>query len=165
MTAEVIVTIIAALAFAVGITGIVVPILPGSILIILGTLAWAIVVGGWGAWIPFALILVFSLLGITCSYVLTGRRLKQNEVPGWAIFVAVLGGVLGIFLLPGPGLILGFIAALFLVEYSRRKDPREAWASTWVALKALGIGILLELLLAMASATVFIVAAAFALFG
>lgn len=165
MTAEVIATIVAALAFAVGITGIIVPVLPGSILIIIGTLIWAIVVGGWGAWIPFVIITIFSIIGMICSYVMTGRTLKQKEVPGWAILAAVAGGVVGFFVIPGPGLLIGFVLALFLVEYSRRQDASLAWSSTWTAIKALGIGILLETGLAIASATVFAIAAAFALFG
>lgn len=164
MTADIIATIVAAVAFAIGITGIVVPVLPGSILIIIGTLIWAVVVGGWGAWIPFVIITLLSIAGMTCSYVLTGRTLKKKEVPGWAIIVAVIGGVAGFFLLPGPGLLIGFILSLYLVEYSRRRNAREAWSSTWTAIKALGIGILLELVLAILSATVFAFAAAFALF-
>lgn len=161
MTADIIATIVAALAFAVGITGIIVPVLPGSITIIIGTLIWAIVVGGWGAWIPFAIILLLCSAGMVCSYVLTGKRLKDREIPGWAIAVAVLAGVVGMFLIPGPGLLIGFVAALFLVEWQRRQDPAVAWSSTWTAIKALGIGILLELSLALAAAFVFVIAVAF----
>ncbi len=164
MGPEIIAAFIGALAFAIGITGIIVPVLPGSITIIIGTLIWAIIVGGWGAWIPFVIIAILCGAGMTSSYVLAGRQLKQQETPSWAILVAVLGGIVGFFLFPGPGVIIGFILALFLTEYSRRKDVHDALRHTGSALKALGIGILIEVSLATVAALVFIVAAAYAIF-
>ena len=139
MPVDIIVTIIAALAFAVGITGIVLPVLPGSFLILTGMLVWAIGIGGWTGWVAFALVAMFSIAGMASSYVLTGRKLKQSEVPTWAIFVAIGCAILGLFLIPGLN-------------------------STLSTLKTLGIGILVELLLAMASGTVFIVALGIHLF-
>ena len=43
-----------ALAIAVGLAGILVPILPGSVLILGGVLVWALDVGGATAWAVFA---------------------------------------------------------------------------------------------------------------
>ena len=164
MGSDILVTVIAALAFAVGITGIIVPVLPGSITIIIGTLIWAIVIGGTGAWVAFAVITLLSLVGMTCSYVLTGRQLKRQETPGWAVALAIVGGLVGFFVIPGPGLILGFILALFGTEYARRKDANEAVRSTLTALKALGIGILLEAGCALISATIFILVSGYHFF-
>lgn len=164
MGPEIIAAFIGALAFAIGITGIIVPILPGSITIIIGTLIWAIIVGGWNAWIPFVIITILCSAGMASSYILAGRQLKKQETPAWAILLAVLGGIVGFFLIPGPGVIIGFILALFLTEYSRRKDAQDALRHTGSALKALGIGILIEVSLAAAAAVVFIIAAAYAIF-
>ena len=164
MPVDIIVTIIAALAFAVGITGIVLPVLPGSFLILIGMLVWAIGIGGWTGWVAFALVAMFSIAGMASSYVLTGRKLKQSEVPTWAIFVAIGCAILGLFLIPGPGLLIGFILGFFFVELSRKREFHDALSSTLSTLKTLGIGILVELLLAMASGTAFIVALGIHLF-
>ena len=81
LTVQVVVTVVVALAYIVGLTGIIVPVLPGTILIVIATLVWAIIIGGWPAWVAFVIILLLGAAGMTCSYVLTGRRLKANEVP------------------------------------------------------------------------------------
>ena len=49
LTVQIIVTVLAGLAYVVGLTGIIVPVLPGTITLVLATLVWAIVVGGWPA--------------------------------------------------------------------------------------------------------------------
>ena len=151
MTVDIIATVIAGLLFLVGMTGIVLPVLPGTITILVTALVWAIVVGGWPAWIAFAFIAVFSIAGMTSSYVLTGRRLKQAEVPTWPILVGIVGAIVGIFVIPFVGLFVGFVVGLYGAEWARRKDARLAWDSSWVAVKALGIGIMLELGFAMLS--------------
>lgn len=145
LTLDIIATIVAGILFLVGLTGIVLPILPGSITILVTMLVWAIIVGGWPAWVGFALVAVFSIAGMTCSYVLTGRKLKKAEVPNWPILVGLVAGVVGIFVIPFLGLFIGFVLGLYGSEWYRRKDPKLAWESSWLAIKTLGIGIVVEL--------------------
>src|SRR5699024_9101626 len=45
LTAQIIVTVLAGIAYIVGLTGIVVPVLPGTVTIVLAALVWAIVIG------------------------------------------------------------------------------------------------------------------------
>lgn len=159
LTVDVIATVVAGLLFLVGLTGIVVPVLPGSITIVVAMLAWAVVVGGWPAWVAFALVAVFSIAGMSSSYVLTGRRLKRAEVPTWPIVVGIVAGIVGIFAIPFLGLFIGFIVGLYAAEWYRRKDPRLAWESSWLAIRTLGVGIAVELGLGLLSTLVFAIAA------
>lgn len=159
LTIDIIATIVAGILFLVGLTGIVLPILPGSITILLTSLVWAIVVGGWPAWVAFGFIAVFSIAGMTCSYVLTGRKLKKNEVPNWPIFVGIAMGIVGIFVIPFVGLFVGFVVGLYGAEWYRRKDPKLAWESSWLAIKTLGVGIVVELGLGFCSTIAFAVGA------
>ena len=145
LTLQVLVGILVGIAYAVGLTGIVVPVIPGSITILIASLVWAIVLGGW-AWLGFGLIALFCAAGMTCSYVMTGRKLRQAEVPYWPIVIGIVAAIIGFFAIPVIGLPIGFVAGLFGAEWYRRKDPKLAWDSSWVAIKALGIGICLELL-------------------
>lgn len=157
LTVQIVVTIVVGLAYIVGLTGIVMPVIPGSITILIGSLVWAFVLGGW-TWLAFALIAVFSIAGMICSYVMTGRRLKQNDVPTWPILVGVIAGIVGIFVIPFLGLPIGFILGLYGSEWYRRRNAKLAWESSWIAIKAFGIGVMLELCFGFASTLTFAIA-------
>lgn len=159
LTVDVIVTILAGIAYVVGMTGIVVPVLPGTITYVAATLVWAIVIGGWEAWVAFAIILLLGAAGMTTSYVLTGRKLKKHDVPTWPIVVGIIAGIVGIFVIPFVGLPIGFLIGLYASESLRLKDWKQGWTSTWVAVKALGVGIIIELSLAFLATITFAVAA------
>lgn len=158
LTVQIIVTVLAALAYFVGLTGIIVPVLPGTITIVIATLVWAIVIGGWPAWIAFAIVLVLGAIGMTCSYVLTGRRLKEAEVPMWPVLVGIASGIVGIFVIPFLGLPIGFLIGLYVAESLRLKDWRKGLDNAWIAIKALGLGIIIEFSLAMLSTITFAIA-------
>ena len=98
LTVQIIVTVLAGLAYAVGLTGIIVPVLPGTITIVIATLVWAILIGGWPAWVAFGIVLLLGAAGMTASYVLTGRRLHAAEVPMWPVYVAIAAAVVGLLL-------------------------------------------------------------------
>ncbi|MGO2360215.1 MAG: DUF456 domain-containing protein [Brachybacterium tyrofermentans] len=157
LTVQIIVTVLAGLAYIVGLTGIVVPVLPGTITIAIATLVWAIVIGGWPAWIVFAIVLVLSAIGMTTSYVLTGRKLHAAEVPMWPIYVGIAAGIVGFFVIPLLGLPIGFVLGLCISEAVRQKDLSKGLGSAWIAVKALGVGIMIEFSLAMLSTIVFAV--------
>ncbi|MGP5640597.1 DUF456 domain-containing protein [Brachybacterium tyrofermentans] len=155
LTVQIIVTVLAGLAYIVGLTGIVVPVLPGTITIAIATLVWAIVIGGWPAWIVFAIVLLLSAIGMTTSYVLTGRKLHAAEVPMWPIYVGIAAGIVGFFVIPLLGLPIGFVLGLCISEAVRQKDLSKGLGSAWIAVKALGVGIMIEFSLAMLSTIVF----------
>ena len=154
MTPEIIAAIAAAVLALVGLTGIVVPVLPGSATVGVGALIWAIWgASGWG-WIAFAVIAVLLIIGNLSSLLLTGKSLQRNEVPKWPITVGLLLGVVGMFVLPGFGLPIGFALGLLLAEWYRMRDLGKAVATSWQTIKALGTGILIELTCAMLAAGV-----------
>ena len=158
LTVQIIVTVLVGLAYAVGLTGIIVPVLPGTITLVLATLIWAIVVGGWPAWVAFGIVLVLGAIGMATSYVLTGRRLHAAEVPMWPVYVGIASGIVGIFVIPLLGLPIGFLIGLYVSEALRQKDARKGLTSAWVAIKALGTGIIIEFSLAMLSTITFAIA-------
>ncbi|MDN6302416.1 MAG: DUF456 domain-containing protein [Brachybacterium sp.] len=158
LTVQIIVTVVVGIAYVVGLTGIVVPVLPGTITIVIAALVWAIVIGGWTGWVTFAIALVLGAIGMTTSYVLTGRRLHAAEVPMWPIYVAIAAGIVGIFVIPFLGLPIGFLLGLYISEAVRQKDWKRGLTSAWIAMKALGLGILIEFSLAMLSTITFAIA-------
>lgn len=141
---EIVITVIVGLALLVGALGTIIPVLPGSILVISALLVWAIVIGGPVGWTVFAIGAVACGIGMTASALLTGRRLKQREIPNRSIMIGVVLGIIGAFLIPVVGLIVGFIIGLYGSEWARLGDAKAAWDASVVAMKSVGIGMLIE---------------------
>lgn len=159
MTPEIIATIVTVLLIAVGTVGIIVPVLPGSVTILIGLVIWAFVVQSLEGWVSLALGGTLVIAGMSASWVLTGQRLKKREIPNRSLLFGVIGAVVGVFVIPVVGLFVGFIVGLLGSETYRHKDLSAALESSWVAAKAMGIGILVELLCAMIAASTFVVCA------
>ncbi|WGT46975.1 DUF456 domain-containing protein [Tessaracoccus lacteus] len=151
---EFLVAIAAILLALAGLVGIVFPVLPGSLLVGAGALVWAVWgASGWG-WIAFAFAVTLLAVGAGSSWLLTGRSLREREVPGWPVTVGIVVGIVGVFVLPGFGLPIGFAVGLLLAEWWRLRGLRQAASTSWATIKALGVGILVELGCAMLATSV-----------
>ena len=158
MNPETVVTILCGLAILVGVAGTVIPVLPGSILIGLSLLAWAIWGGaGTTGWVVFGIGMVFVLAGMAASAVLTGRKLKQHSIPSRSVVAGLVLGVVGMFIVPVVGLFVGFAAGLLLSELHRTRAIGTAAASSWAALKATGLGMIVEFGLACLAASTWVI--------
>ncbi len=157
MDLQVFMTIVCGALIAVGIAGVVVPILPGSILIIVSLLAWALTVAAPEGWTVFSIGTVLAGAGLAAGIVLTGRTLKQRRIPGRSVTIGVIAGIVGMFVIPVVGLFVGFALGLFLSEFGRQRDARAALTSSLHALKATGLGILAELALACLAGTTWVI--------
>lgn len=136
--------VLVALAIAVGLVGILVPILPGSALVLVAILVWAVEVGGSTAWVVFAVAAALLVAGGVVKFVLPGRRLKEAGIPASTQWVGAAFGVVGFFVVPVVGLFLGFVLGVYVAERSR-VGSAAAWPSTKAALRAAGLSILIEL--------------------
>ncbi|WP_431710385.1 DUF456 domain-containing protein [Glutamicibacter uratoxydans] len=144
MDLQIIYTIIAGLLLFVSALGTIFPVLPGSLLTILTLLGWGWLLGSGPAWWAAGLGMLIAALGWSASAVLTGRKLKEHQVPTGSILWAILGAVIGAFVIPVLGLFIGFAVGLFAGEAARRRELGGALASSWAALKAMGLGIIVE---------------------
>lgn len=153
-----VVTVLCGLAILTGVAGTILPVLPGSILIGLSLLAWAIWGGaGITGWVVFGTGMLFVLAGMTAGAVLTGRKLKQHSIPGRSVVAGLVLGVAGMFIVPVVGLFAGFAAGLLLSEFQRTRVLRAAAASSWAALKATGLGMIVEFGLACLAASIWVI--------
>jgi uncharacterized protein YqgC (DUF456 family) len=155
---KIVLQLLVGLAILIGLVGIVIPVLPGSILIGLAVLVWAIVTGTPAAWLVFASCAVLLATGATVTWIITTRHTRAAGVPQRSLVIAGLAGIVGFFVVPVVGLLLFFPAGLFVAEYLRQRDSTLAWRSAMVALKATGLGMLLELGLALLASAVWLVA-------
>jgi uncharacterized protein len=147
MTTDIIVTVVAGLLLAVAVFGTIYPILPGSPIALVTVIAWGWVLGSAASWTAAGVAALLACIGWSASLILTGRRLKKQKIPGRSILIAALAGIVGMFVIPVAGLFIGFAAGLFVSEYVRQGDSRPALKSSGEALKAMGIGMVVEFLM------------------
>lgn len=152
------VTQLVGLAIVVGLVGIVVPVLPGSLLIAAAVLVWAIDSEQGAAWAVLAVVVVLLAVGWAATYLVAGKRVADAGVPRTSIVVAGLAGIVGFFVIPVVGLILFFPLGLFGMEYLRLRDVARARRSAVLAVKATALGMLVELGLACAAASTWLIA-------
>ncbi|WP_067702328.1 DUF456 domain-containing protein [Nocardia jejuensis] len=151
--------VLVGLAILIGLLGIIVPILPGVILILAAILVWAIMTGGTSAWIVFAICTTLLVISGVIKYTWPGRRLKEAGVPNRTLLLGAVFGIVGFFVVPVVGLILGFVLGVYLSEYQRIKEHQAAWQSTIHALKGVGLSMLIELFGALMATGVWLIAA------
>ena len=150
--------VIVGLAVLVGVLGVVVPVLPGSLLILVAVLVWAVQDGSNTAWTVFAAATVLLAVGAVVKYAVPGRSLKAAGVPNRTLMIGGLLGLVGFFVIPVVGLFIGFVLGVYLGEL-QRVGRDEAWPSTKHALKAAGLSVLIELVAAALAAATFFVGA------
>jgi uncharacterized protein YqgC (DUF456 family) len=134
-----------ALTIAVGLIGIVLPILPGALLIAVAVVAWAAIEGGPTAFIACAVALLALAIAQALKYAVPGRRLHAEGIPTRTLALAAVLAIVGFFAIPVVGLVIGFVGGIYLAELERLRDEPAARASTAVALRAVGLSIGIEL--------------------
>lgn len=150
--------VVAGLLVLLGVVGVLVPVLPGGLLIGLTLLGWAVAVGTGQAWTTAVVGCAVLLVGAVVKYAVPGRRLQRQGVPNRTILAGAGLGVVGFFVVPVLGLPLGFVAGIYLAELQRLGRER-AWPATTAALRAVGLAVLIELTAALLAAGVFVVGA------
>lgn len=158
-------TVIAGLAIAVGLAGIIVPVLPGLLLVVAAVVVWALVAQHAIAWGVLVIALALAAAGWTLQYIVPTRRMQAFGVPGRTLLIGAVAGVVGLFLLPPLGLPIGFVLGVFGAEYARLRSAEAAWPSAIHALKAAAISYGIELTTALMIGIVFAIGASLVLSG
>ncbi len=133
------------LVMAVGLAGVLVPVLPGLLLIWGAGIFWAWADGGGARWAVAALLTLLLVGGSVAKYTLPARSASGAGAPRRTLVLGALGAVAGFFVIPVAGLLVGGVAAVFLAEWQRLGEPAPAWRSTRAVLVGVGIGLLVEL--------------------
>ena len=123
-----------------GLFGLVIPIMPGLVIIWVAALGYGIA-AGFGAlgWIMFAIITLLMIAGSFIDNVLMGTQARQSGASWVSIAAALVFGLAGNFVLPVIGGLIAALLALFVAEWIRRKNWREslksvggmAWGCGW----------------------------------
>ena len=130
----------------VGIVGVVVPVLPGLVLVWAAGLTWVWLDGAGPARIAVGVLLTLLLVvGTVAKYALPARSASGAGAPRSTLLLGAVGAVVGFFVIPVVGVVVGGVGAVFLAELARLQDAKTAWRSTWLVLRGVGIGMLVEL--------------------
>lgn len=140
-------SLLIALVMLVGLVGVVVPVLPGTALVLAAGLAWAVLVvgSGTGRWVVVGVMAVLFVLGLVLKYALPGRRLS-GQLPRSTLLLAAAGAAVGLVLLPPLGLLLGGLVGTYVAQARQLGPGAPAVRSTMQVLQAVGLGMLAELL-------------------
>lgn len=147
------------LVMLVGLAGIVVPVLPGLLLVWAAGVGWAWADGGGWRWAVAALLTLLLVVGTVTKFALPARSASGAGAPRRTLALGLLGAVVGFFVIPVVGLLVGGVGAVYLAELQRLGGSEPAWRSTRAVLVGVGVGILVELVTGVVMVAVWVVAA------
>jgi uncharacterized protein len=151
-------TLLVGVTIFVGLVGILIPLLPGSILVGAAILVWALLERTTIAWVTLGVAAVFLGAALLIKYAWPMKRMRSADVGTWSLFAGGVLGIVGFFVIPVVGLILGFVLGVYLAELAARGNHRVAWTSTVHAMKGVALSLLVELAGALMAAAVWLVA-------
>lgn len=149
--------ILVAMAIAVGLAGILVPLLPGTLLVWAAIAVWAYIEHTTVSWVVLGVATAVLGAGILVKYLWPARRMRAADVNGRTLAAGAVLGVVGFFVIPVAGLLVGFVLGVYLAELVQRRDQRRAWASTVHAVKGVALSVGVELAAALLAAAAWVV--------
>jgi uncharacterized protein YqgC (DUF456 family) len=150
--------VIVGLAIAVGIAGVVLPVVPGALLVWAAVAVWALVVGSTTAFAVLAAATVLLGGAQVVKLLVPGRRLVDAGVPRRSILAGLALAVVGFFVIPVVGFFVGFPLGIYLAERLRLGRHAAARDSTEQALRAIALSIVIELTATVLAAGVWLLA-------
>ena len=93
--------------------------LPGAILSLAAILVWALEEQSATGWIVLAAAVVLIGASQVVKYIVPERRLRESGVPRRSMFIGVLLGIVGFFVIPVVGMFVGFPLGVYLSERQR----------------------------------------------
>jgi len=133
------VDVVVGVAMVVGLVGTLVPLLPGLPVVITAAFIWVVADGAdLGQWTVFAVVSAIALTGMIFGSLLPARRASASGAPRWTLVAGAVGVVVGAVIIPVVGAVIGWPVGVFLAEWIRTGNGKQAWAS----MRATAIGVL-----------------------
>lgn len=124
-------TIIISLSMLVGLVGVAVPVVPGILILWVAALVYGLAVGfgplGW-------LVMLVMTLGVAASFIagviLPKQAADKAGAAGYSQLAGLVGAVIGFFVIPIVGLLVGAMIGVLVSEYLWARDFDKAWNAT-----------------------------------
>jgi uncharacterized protein YqgC (DUF456 family) len=134
------------LVMLVGLVGIVIPFLPGLPLIVVAAFVWVLAGGtDTGQWVVFIIVAAISVAAMVVGSALPARRASGAGASGWVLAAGAVGLVVGAFVIPIVGALIGWPVGVFAAELLRTRHVPTALATTRATLVGMGTGIAIQL--------------------
>ncbi|MFG2193457.1 DUF456 domain-containing protein [Streptomyces sp. NPDC048639] len=133
------------LVMLLGLFGVLIPGAPGPPIVWGGVVWWALTEKTALAWWVLMGATAVLLLNQALKWLLPTRRMKDSGIPWQTLYASGAAAMVGFFLVPVVGAVIGFVAGLYGAERARLGDHGNAWASTRTAMRAIGLAVLVEL--------------------
>ncbi|MCU1701180.1 MAG: hypothetical protein JWR34_7243 [Mycobacterium sp.] len=153
--------VLVALAIAVGLVGILLPLMPGTVLVFGAILVWALFERTTVAWVTLGIVAALLAASLLVKYLWPMRRMKSADVGTLSLVAGAVLGIIGFFVVPVLGLVIGFVLGVYLAELAKRRDQRVAWTSTVHAIKGVALSVGVELAGGLLATVAWVVAVAF----
>lgn len=143
-------TLIVGVTLVIGLCGVVLPVVPGLVFMWAAGLFYGFVVG-WSA-IGVGVMVALTLLtiaGFVTGILIPQKAAAESGASGMAQLGGLVGAIVGFFVIPVFGVIVGALAGLLIVEYLRNDDWALAWIATKGTARGFGLSILIDLALGM----------------
>lgn len=129
----------------VGLAGTLIPILPGILLMWAATVGYGFAVGFGGvAIVVIAITTVLSIVAVALGFALPKRAADASGASSQSQWFAALGAVIGFFVIPVVGVVIGALVGIAASEYGRTNDWEMTKRSTIGVAKGFGISALAQ---------------------
>jgi uncharacterized protein YqgC (DUF456 family) len=136
---DTLILVLTLLGMLIGLIGIVLPIVPGTIVILVAALIYAFIEGfsaiGWPTLVVMG---VLTLIATSADLWASSVGAKIGGASGWSIVLGLVGGLAGFLVFSLPGAIAGALLGVLLTEVIRVGDWRQAlkagsgWLIGWI---------------------------------
>ncbi|MGW1126544.1 DUF456 domain-containing protein [Streptomyces sp. NPDC002526] len=133
------------LVMLLGLIGVLVPGVPGSAIVWAAVLWWAFTDTTPTAWAVLIGATALLLLNQALKPLLPPRRPRESGAPRRTLLLGGLGGIVGFFVLPVVGAVVGYVGVIFGAERLRLGSRGAGWASVRTVMRATGYSVLVEL--------------------
>lgn len=137
--------VLVGLVLLLGLFGVLVPGVPGQAIVWAGVLWWALSDTTHLAWGVLIGATVLLLLNQALRPLLPSRRTSRTGATRRTLLVGGVSGIVGFFVLPVVGGIVGFVGGIYCAERERLGGHRAGWASTRTVIRTAGCSLLVEL--------------------
>lgn len=146
-------TIIGFVLLAIGLIGVLLPLLPGTIVSYIGLLSIIYaqyLVSGLVDRSSVIIWWVITILLQISDYIIPSITTKKYGGSSWWTWWSVIGMIVGIFVIPPRGLIFGPIVGAYIGEYLYTSDHKTASRSAWGSFIGFITGTGLKIIIALA---------------
>ncbi|MEV0774269.1 DUF456 domain-containing protein [Streptomyces sp. NPDC050433] len=137
--------VLVGLVILLGVIGVLIPGVPGPAIVWAAVVWWALSDASGTAWAVLIGSTALLLLSQALRPLLPSRRTRVTGIRRRTLAAGGLVGIVGFFVLPVVGAVVGFVGGIYVVERVRLGSHRDGWASTRAVMRSAGYPLLVEL--------------------